>query len=320
MPTEDLLERFEVVVQSAQESMVRRYLEEAYRCFTAEAYNGAVVMAWNAVSWYLRQVVEAISIPLFEHNYRILYEQNPPGELWRISDGYFIETCQRMGILGEVADKMGERQRNIRNRCAHPSGYFATADDTVAFVESIREVVSCRVVEERLQDIATVREFIKAANEEDGEIIASWVYDDICGQLSHNLLTMYMRDEDIRNVSGIVGLWQGLWPRIDERQKEGLWDKLEQAVKKVLQDEEGTGFRTPEDLVRLIVWPSPDEVHEARDRIGELFVEWFERLAERGDFRAVDMDLAREVRQHMPPALRERLQATLEKMTRRYTE
>jgi hypothetical protein len=319
MPDEALSQRFEAVAQSAQDPLVRRYLEEAYRCFIAEAYNGAVVMAWNAVACYLRQVVQAISVALFEHNYRLLHNQNPPGELWRINDNLFIQTCQRMGALREVIDRLDE-PRNRRNDCAHPTGVFVLADETLELVESIREVVSRQVDNERLADRAILREFVRVAKEQEGRAITRWVQDDFCAQLAHDLLTMHLRNETIKDASGIAGLWRGLWSRIDDDQKRHLWNHLERAVQSVLQDEQETHLRTPEDLVRLIVWPSPDEDHEARDRIGELYVEWFERLAESGDFRAVDLDLACELRQHLPAPLRERLQNTLQEMARRYTE
>jgi hypothetical protein len=319
MPDEGLMQRFEAIIQAVQEPTVRRYLEEAYRCFAAKAYNGAVVMTWNAASCYLRQVIEAIGVALFEHNYRILHGQNPPGELWRINDSLFIQTCQRMGILQEIVDTLNE-PRELRNQCAHPSGHFASVDDAIEFVESFRSAITRRTTDERLADRAIVREFIKVADEESSRAIAEWIDDDLCAQLAHDGFTMYLRDEEIEDSSGLVGLWQSLWPRIDEQQKKHLWNRLEQAVQTVLQEEEGAGHHTPEDLVRLIVWPPPDEANENRDRIGELFVEWFEGLAESGGFRAVDMDLAREVRQYLPTTLRERLQAVLREMTRRYVE
>lgn len=222
MPDEELAQRFKTVVQSAQEPLVRRYLEEAYRCFVAKAYNGAVVMAWNAVACYLRQVVEAISIGLFEHNYRVLQDQNPPSELWRVNDNLFIETCKRIGVLGEVLGEL-ERPRNRRNACAHPSGIFVLVDEALELMESLSNVVSRQIDDERLTGRAILREFIEVAEEQEGRAIARWVQEDLCGQLAHDLLKIYL--EEIENVSGIAGLWQELWPRIDEQQKEHLWGR-----------------------------------------------------------------------------------------------
>jgi hypothetical protein len=72
--------------------------------------------------------------------------------------------------------------------------------------------------------------------------------------------------------------------------------------------------------VRLIVWPAPDAECPPRDRIGELFVTWLEGLVQSGQFKAEDMDLARELRQYLPSYLRERLNYVLQEMARRYVE
>ena len=319
MPDETLRRRFEVVVQSTNEPMVHRYLEEAYRCFVAEAYNGAMVMVWNAVAYYLRQVVGTISMPLFEYNYTILHKQKPPAELWRINDNLFVQTCRRMGVLCDVIDCL-ERLRNCRNACAHPSGIFVSPDETVELTEGIRNVVSRQVTDEFLTDAAILREFVRTASEQDGTAIARWAQDSLCRQLAHDLLTIFSRNDEVKDISGIVGLWRELWSRLDDPSRQRLWDRIERIVQPVLQGGEEVALRTPEELVRLIVWPHPDDEHQPRDRIGQIFVEWLERLGHSGEFREVDMALARGLRQHMPAFLRERLHAALQEMTRRYAE
>lgn len=317
MPDETQRRRFEMVVQSANEPMVRRYLEEAYRCFVAEAYNGAIVMAWNAAAHYLRQVVERISMALFEHNYTILRGQNPPAELRRINDSLFVQTCHRMG-LSDVVDCL-EPLRNRRNDCAHPSGIFVSPDEAVELVESIRNVISRQVVNERLTNPAIVQEFVRTASEQDGAAVARWVQEGHVPQLAHDLLTIFERDNEVNDVSGIIGLWRGLWDRLDDQTKERLWHRIEEAVQATLQDAD-RALRTPEEWVRLIVWPSSDLEHTSRDRVGQLFVEWLESLAQSGQFREVDMALARALREHLPAPLRDRLQAALRDMARRYVE
>jgi hypothetical protein len=53
MPDKVLRQRFKAVANRAVEPLVRQYMEEAYRCFVVGAFNGAVVMIWNAVAYYL---------------------------------------------------------------------------------------------------------------------------------------------------------------------------------------------------------------------------------------------------------------------------
>jgi len=318
MPDEALRQRFEAVINSATEPSVRQYLEEAYRCFVAEAFNGAIVMTWNAAAYYLRQVVEAISVAFFQYNYKVLHNQNPPDELWRINDNPFMQACHRAGILSDVIPVL-DHPRDCRNRCAHPSGVFVSANEALELAESIGHVVSHRVAKERLTAPAILREFARTASEPDGEAIAQWVQEALRPQLAHDLLTIFERNDDVTDVSGIIGLWRGLWNRVDEATQQRLWDRIERIAQNTLSDVDNA-LRTPEELVRLIVWPATDAECSPRDRIGELFVTWLEGLAQSGQFRAVDMDLARGLRQYLPPSLHERLQSALQEMTRRYAE
>jgi hypothetical protein len=318
MPDKVLRQRFKAVANRAVEPLVRQYMEESCRCFVVGAFNGAVVMMWNAAACYLRQVVRTIGITFFQHNYRVLYDQNPPDELLRINDGHFMEVCKRSGLLRDVVSAL-DRLRDRRNECAHPSGLFVSASEALELAESISNVISCRFEDVCLTDPAILKEFARTTTEQDGETIAQWVQNDLCQQLAHDLLTIFERDTDVKNASGIIGLWRGLWNRVDEVTQQRLWNRIERIVQNTLSDLDNA-LRTPEELVRLIVWPDPNAEYPPRDRISELFITWLEGLARSGQFRSVDMDLARGLRQYLPPSLHERLQAALQEMARRYVE
>jgi len=328
MPDATLSQRFEAVVQSAQEPLVHRYLEDALRCFDTGVYNGAVVFAWSAVACYLRLVVEEVGIDLFKYSYRDLYKINPTSDLWRINDKLFIQTCEKMGLRGGVVGRLDEF-RLCRNECAHPhpTGIFKSADETLELVDGLSEVVSNRVADERLTGIDIVRDFIKNASEQDGAALAPWIQDDLCPQLAQKLLTAYLNPHDTENLSGIKALWHPLWNRLDDTQRQHLWNRLENAVKNVLSDDlddvpmdERSYVCTPEELAYFIVWPSPDEDHNMRDRIGEMYVTWFDGLVQNDMFCGADLDLGRWLRQYLPTPLEEQLQATLKDMTRRFVE
>lgn len=324
-PNEDLIQRFKTIVQNAFEPVVKKYIEEAQRCFSAGAYNGAIVMIWNATVYYLQQVVKAISTALFEHCYQILRGEGLPSKLWHVNDSIFVQTYQRMGLLQEEAAGKVNKLHNCRNECAHPSGIFVSVDEVMELAEVAHELISRRVSEERLCNKAVINEFIKKASKQktsrqEGETLAPWIRNDLCLQLAHDLLTIFLQDdEEISDLSCIFGLWHRLWGRLDNTQKGTLWNRLEQkVVPAVLREEVST--RTPEDLTHLIVWPSPNEEHETRDKIGKLYIEWFEMKVQENNFRGIDIDLAHNLKQHLPAPLRERLQSILEEMIRRYEE
>ncbi len=55
---------------------MRRYLEESYRCFVAEAFTSMVVMLWNAVAYYLRQVVKSINFGFLNITTKLYIEKS----------------------------------------------------------------------------------------------------------------------------------------------------------------------------------------------------------------------------------------------------
>jgi hypothetical protein len=304
-----LRQRFNAVVNNTSEPSMRRYLEEAYRCFVAEAFTSMVVMLWNAVAYYLRRVVKSINVGFFEYNYETLYGEKPPEDLIKINDNRFIRACESAGILGDVIPIL-DRLRRCRNECAHPTGIFVSMHEALELIESLINVISLRIEDQRLTKLPALKEFARITNERDGEAIAQWVHEGLCPQLAHDLLTMFEREDKESDVSGIIGLWRGLWNRLDAETQQRLWDRIERIVQNTLSDVDNA-LRTPEQLVRLIVWPAPDAECPPRDRIGELFVDWLEGLAQSGQFRYVDGELAYGLRAHLPIYLRDRLDELL---------
>jgi hypothetical protein len=212
-----------------------------------------------------------------------------------------------------------DRLRNCRNDCAHPTGIFITPEEAMELAESIGSVVSRQVINERLMDGAIWREFARVTGEPEGRAIAPWVQDALCPQLMHDLLTIFERNDEVDDISGIVGLWQGMWGRVDDLTRQRLWDRLEKGVRNTL-DEQEKALRSPEDWVRWIVWPDPGDTHPSRDRIGQMLTEWIEQRAQSGEFTVADMELARKLREYLPAPLCDRLRAALQEMTRRYVE
>ncbi len=300
-----LRQRFKAVVNNTSEPSMRRYLEEAYRCFMAKAFTSMVVMLWNAVAYYLRQVVKSINFGFFEYHYKTLHREEPPEDPIQINDNRFIQACERAGILSNVIQTL-DRLRIYRNKCAHPTGIFVSMDEALELIKSVVNVISLRIEDQRLTKLPALREFARITNERDGEAIAQWVHEDLCPQLAHDLLTMFEREDKESDVSGIIGLWRGLWNRLDAETQQRLWDRLERIVQNTLSDVDNA-LRTPEQLVRLFIWPAPDAECPPRDRIGELFVNWLEGLAQSGQFRDIDGELAYGLRAHLPISLRDRL-------------
>jgi len=325
MPDPVSLSRVECVVQSACEPNVRRYLDEAYKCFRAEAYNAAVVMAWCGVIAYFRLLVSQIGVPFLAYHYWALKRKNDHEsehgsfDQWQVDfnlkevpDRNLLEALQRMHLV-EVSNLAVLRQR--RNSFAHPDNEFASEQEAVGLIETANVVCHRTVSRERISHLADVVGYAKATSDKlAAQRIGWWIEDTSCLELAHGVLTAYLYDEEA-NVAGLLGLWYGLWWRLTEQQTASLWDRLECAV------EDAVGnlsiLRSLYDLTDLVIWPRPDTENKSRDRIAEIYIAWLENRVSTNEFGGPDIDLARRLRQHLPCNIRQKLQIIVEDMKRR---
>jgi hypothetical protein len=157
MPGPVLLSRVEAVLQSACEPDVCHYLDEAYKCFRAEAYNAAVVMAWCGVIAYFRLLVSQIGVPFLAYHCWALKQKEKDDQgrelesfdrwqvdfnLREVPDRNLLEALERMRLV-QASDLIVFRQR--RNSFAHPDNEFASEQEAVELIEMANPVY-CRVV------------------------------------------------------------------------------------------------------------------------------------------------------------------------------
>ena len=321
------MQELDAILNSVAEADVRRYLEEAQRCFSARASNAAVVMAWCGVILYFRRVVErfgfdflayqlwAIDISQEERLEDAFNNWKCPivEQRWqRVNDRHLLEACKRMGL--QVPERVQVDFRIKRNALAHPDMEFVTPEEALELVRSGQGVYSQHVKNERLTDIDGF--FAYAKQTTDGAAVKQVVdhlnvTDDRTLQYAHRALDAFTKDEKTSQ-EGLVAFWGGLWDRFDERQKESLWRHIEQELQVVLDDPDS--LRTPEDMAQFIIWPDPRAEDRGRDRIAGMYVVWLEGRVSNNEFINADMGLARDLRLLLPDHWQERLQRVLEEM------
>lgn len=334
MPDAMQNQKFDILVDCVVDQEVRLYLEEARKCFFAGAYNASVVMAWCGTILYFRKVVMRFGVDFFAYQLSVP-ETGKTTRLeedvfnsWKrqiierglrvVNDQKLLEACKRMGIV--VPEKVQIQFRERRNVFAHPDLEFATPEEALELVSLGREVYERSVETEFITNPAALIEYAKQTTDHhDVEQVSSYLKapeNDVLN-CAHRILDAFIVDEDA-NPDVLIILWRALWNHLDEERKESLWRHIEQELQIIL--ETPSSLRTPEEFANFIVWPSLDQEHEARDRIGMLYVEWFERLLQEDELRGSDMDLARQLLQYLPESQRERLRTVLREMMRRYTE
>jgi len=241
VPDTTLLQEFDAIADSAMEPDVRRYLEEARRCFGAGANNAAVVMAWCGVILYFRRVVErfgfdflayqrwAIDISEETHSEDAFdkWKSSIIQKQWRgVSDHQLLEACKRMKL--DVPGEVKSEFRVKRNAFAHPDMEFATPGEALELVRSGLEVYKRRVETAYLTDIVDL--FAYATQTTDSAAVQQTVHflnasDNAVLEYAHKVLDAFT---DGRGTSqeGLTALWEALWKRLDEGRRESLWKHI----------------------------------------------------------------------------------------------
>jgi hypothetical protein len=332
VPDTTLLQGFDAIVNSAVEVDVRRYLEEARKCFGADANNAAVVMAWCGVILYFRKVVEKFGFDFLAYQRWVIdigqqTETHPEDALnnWKsriiekswegVSDRQLLEACARMKL--DLPERVWGEFRIKRNAFAHPDMEFSTPEEALELVKSGREVFNRRAQTELLAEIADLFAYAKQTTDSTGVQQAAYCLnasDNDVLESAHRVLDAFTKEREASQ-EGLIALWEALWRRLDDGRKGSLWKHIEQELQDVLDD--ANPLRSPEEMARFIVWPDPGTEHEGRDRIAEMYVAWLEHRVSDNEFINADMGLARDLRQHLPEPWQERLQCALEEMIRR---
>jgi hypothetical protein len=297
MPDQMLLVRFDQVLQVAAEPGARRYLEEAHRCFAAEAYSAAVVMAWCAVISHLHLAITSIGRGFFDCQYEKLQDQKPPSELHRVNDSVLLQICERMGLMPGIAETL-QNFRECRNQCAHPTGQFASGEEAIHLAEIAVPLLQKTLQNIKLESKVALREYARDANIVDSGL-ADWIDPQIRLEVAHDLLSIFLNDQEVDNLEGVRALWRDIWDKLGSNQQGSLWERLERAVDKALDDQ--SSIPSPEEIFGYIVWPLADENNPHRDRVGKIYLDGLECGLQENSFGAVELQLARDLRQHLPP-------------------
>jgi hypothetical protein len=324
MPDVALLCRLETIVQSAYEPDVRQYLNEVYKCYKAEAYNAAVLMAWCAVIAYFRLLVLQIGVSFLAYHcwspefkgkddkegFKEFDQWQRGFALKEIPDRALLEALEKMYLV-KTSDLTRFRQR--RNSFAHPDNEFASEQECIELIEMAKNVYCRRIVQERVGLFADIIGYATVIADKLAVYeIGKWVEDAACLELAHKTLAAYLSNKEA-SVEGLLGLWQGLWTRLTDTST--LWKRLEQMIA------EATATPDPYALVESIdwiIWPEPETENAPRDRIAGMYINWLKTRVDNEEFKGADIDLARRMRQYLPVNMQQQLQNVIEEMKRRF--
>lgn len=276
----------------AKADVVCHWLDEASRCFQAEAYDAAIVMAWSATIADLVAEVNRIGSEVFQYAFRKEYPDrkkvpNGPEELVGDDDKAFVQVCVQMRFL-RVAKEDLHRFRECRNKSAHPSGYQADEHEATRFLGLCLKIVNRQVDGVHiLNDTLLVDYALESGHS--AETIVDLVDSDYRLSAAMKLMNTYLSNSG-PEYDALIGVWYRIWDLLSEAEQTQMWRKIASEVVRALKGR--NNFRNGEELARFIVWPDPGQKHLYRDFIAGQYIATLRRKVQDGTFSSEDKDFA----------------------------
>jgi hypothetical protein len=122
------------------------YLDEALACYEGEQFRAAVLMVWAATVAHLHDVISASPqrIKKLEaanksrygnsKNYRKITKQ---GDLLYLTEAQLVQLGEDAGAYNRNARSILQDSLDLRNKCAHPTGFVPGRGEVVIFVERL---------------------------------------------------------------------------------------------------------------------------------------------------------------------------------------
>lgn len=283
---------------SALYDMVSPYLDEAERCFRAEAYRAAIVMIWCAVSARLSQDVGRLGAEAL---------------LKTDKDAEMLHVCsQQLKILTEIRAKTLRRCLGDRNNCAHPSDEPYDAAKVIGYIRDVTNAVlqhPLRIDSATFRKVMTMRGYFSP--EQARYLVTCLRLNKKSRRLPHTLLNLYFEpesDEDHLQIREKIALiWMVLKDHLTLSEQEQL------AVMKRLADElrQSSGTRDSKsqatEIAKLIFWEVIEQDPRSHAQICEYLLSEYERLEEERGGHGIDKGVLNRLKEHAPDSLQDRL-------------
>lgn len=295
-----LLREGESVLQEVSELDVRRYLDEALKCFSAGAYDAAIIMGWSATIAHLIHQVNKIGLEVFQYAFRQAYPErkklpDTPDDLVGDDDRAFVQVCEQMRFLRVGSDNL-HRFRERRNKSAHPNNTPADQSEAKRHLCLCLDVARHSVASVRIRDDALLVEYALRSGSS-AETIVDLIDSDFRLSTATKLLDAYLSNSG-PEYDALLGVWRQLWALLGEMERTELWRRLASEVVRVLKGR--NDFRNGEELARLIVWPVPTQRNLYRDFIARRYVSDLKRKVQDGSFSSEDKKFALWLYERLP--------------------
>jgi|GEM_PF-5396658 len=122
------------------------YMEEAIQCIQAGAYRGAAVLGWQAGMFALYRELEKGDDPIHVA-YQRQFGTTPDVDIddfWdfqKVKDRDILILAESVGLIDKSLKDMLVREKDIRNKAAHPGIYDVGPNGTKALLETVMQLL-----------------------------------------------------------------------------------------------------------------------------------------------------------------------------------
>ncbi|WP_435069636.1 hypothetical protein [Haloplanus sp. C73] len=122
------------------------YMEEALQCVQAGAYRGAVVLGWQAAMYALYKGLEAHNDPIHVA-YQKQFQTTPNfniTDFWsfqKMNDRDILILAENVGLIDKSLKDILDKERDIRNKAAHPGQFDVGPNGTKAMLEKMVQLL-----------------------------------------------------------------------------------------------------------------------------------------------------------------------------------
>lgn len=133
-------------LEQLKEDKYHEYMQESIQCVQAGAYRGAVVLGWQAAIYGLYQKLEESGEPIHV-SYEKKFGSTPEfriEDFWdfqKIQDEHILLIAEDTGLIDKSLKDMLSREKDIRNKAAHPGIYDVGPNGTKALLETVMQLL-----------------------------------------------------------------------------------------------------------------------------------------------------------------------------------
>ena len=133
-------------LEQIKEDKYHEYMEEAIQCIQAGAYQGGAVMGWQAGMYAIYQKLEGSPDPI-----HVAYEKKfgtkpdvDIDDFWdfqKMKDEHILILAESVNIIDKSLKDMLMKDKDTRNKAAHPGIYDVGPNGTKAMLETVMQLL-----------------------------------------------------------------------------------------------------------------------------------------------------------------------------------